>query len=99
MLSIDQAVADRLIFHRISTDEASIQLNTEETDVSNEEENKLIRNIFLKPFHSAGATWEFKTEGGQNALHELAKELNNDGNFVIGSVNISKHLQNVSSRQ
>lgn len=97
MLSIDQAVADRLIFHRVSTDEASVQLNTEESDISNEEENRLIRNIFLKPFQSAGATWEFKTEGAQNTLHQIAKEIHNDGNFVIGSVNISKHLQNVST--
>ena len=53
MLSIDQAVAENLIFHRVSTDEANMQLNTEETDISNGEENSLIRAIFLKPFLSA----------------------------------------------
>lgn len=97
MLSIDQAVADRLIFHRISTDDANIQFSTTEPDISNEEENKLIKNIFLKPFQHAGATWEFRTDGAQNTLHTLAKELYDDGNFVIGSVNIGKHLKNVST--
>lgn len=96
MLSIDQAVADKLIFHRLSTDEANTQLNTEETDISNEEENGLIKNIFLKPFLSAGATWEFK-DTDANPLCTLAKELHADGNFVIGSVNICKHLKSVST--
>jgi hypothetical protein len=96
MLSIDQAVADGLIFHRISTDDANTQLSTEETDISSEEENALIRSIFLKPFLSTGATWEFRTDSSANPLHTIAKELHADGNFVIGSVNICKHLKNVS---
>lgn len=96
MLSIDQAVAENLIFHRVSTDEANMQLNTEETDISNEEENTLIRAIFLKPFLSAGATWEFK-DTESNPLFSLAKELHADGNFVIGSVNIAKHLKATST--
>lgn len=96
MLSIEQAVADKLIFHRLSTDEANTQLNTEETDISNEEENGLIKNIFLKPFLSAGATWQFK-DTDSNPLCALAKELHADGNFVIGSVNICKHLKSVST--
>jgi hypothetical protein len=98
MFSIDQAVADTLIFHRISTDDANAQFSTEEFDLSNEEESDLIKSIFLKPFQSTGATWEFRTEGADsNTLYTLAKELHNDGNFVIGSVNIGKHLKNVSS--
>jgi hypothetical protein len=97
MFSIDQAVADRLIFHRISTDDANAQFSTEEFDISNEEESGLIRNIFLKPFQSTGATWEFRNDGPEsNTLHNLARELHNEGNFVIGSVNIGKHLKNVS---
>lgn len=96
MLSIDQAVAENLIFHRVSTDDANTQLNTEEIDISNEEENVLIKNIFLKPFLSSGATWEFK-DAHANTLNTLAKDLQADGNFVIGSVNICKHLKSVST--
>jgi 37-kD nucleoid-associated bacterial protein len=96
MLSIDQAVADKLIFHRFSTDEANMQLNTEETDISNQEENSLIKNIFLKPFLSAGATWEFR-DANSNSLYALATELQVEGNFVIGSINICKHLKTVST--
>lgn len=96
MFSIDQAVADRLIFHRISTDDANVQYSTEELEFSDEEENIVLRNIFLKPFQSTGATWEFRQEGG-NELYTIAKELEADGNFVIGSVNIGKHLRNVST--
>lgn len=98
MLSIDQAVADSLIFHRVSTDDANTQFSTEETDISSEEENALIKSIFLKPFLSTGATWEFRTDGSRetNLLYTIAEELHNDGNFVIGSVNIGKHLKNVS---
>jgi hypothetical protein len=98
MFSIDQAVADRLIFHRISTDEANSQFSTEEFDLSNEEESDLIKNIFLKPFQSVGATWEFRKDApDSNTLYNIAKDLNNEGNFVIGSVNIGKHLKNVST--
>lgn len=98
MLSIDQAVADKLIFHRISTDEANTQFSTDETDISSDEENALIRTIFLKPFLSVGATWEFRdTHHRSNSLSTIAHELYNDGNFVIGSVNICKHLQQVST--
>jgi 37-kD nucleoid-associated bacterial protein len=98
MLAIDQAVADNLIFHRISTDDANVQLNTEETEISGEEENALIRGIFLKPFLSAGATWEFRNERPPdiNPLYTISKELKQDGNFVIGSVNICKHLKHAS---
>ncbi len=94
MIEFSQAVAEALIFHRISVDDANTQLNTEETDISSEEENALIKSIFLKPFQSVGATWEFRNE--VNPLHSLAKELHTDGNFVIGSVNICKHLKDVS---
>lgn len=98
MFSIDQAVAERLIFHRISTDDANAQFSTEEFEVSEGEENDLIKSFFLKPFQSAGATWEFRHDGpGSNMLYDLAKDLNQEGNFVIGSVNIGKHLRNVST--
>jgi hypothetical protein len=98
MFSIDQAAAERLIFHRISSDDANVQYSTEELDVSNEEESVLIKNIFLKPLQSVGATWEFRKDDlGSNTLNALAKELYDDGNFVIGSVNIGKHLKNVST--
>lgn len=98
MLSIDQAVADGLIFHRVSSDDANTQLSTEETDISSEEENTLIKSIFLKPFLSAGATWEFRNGGSResNPINTIANELHQEGNFVIGSVNICKHLKNVS---
>lgn len=98
MFSIDQAVTERLIFHRISSDDANIQYSTEELDVSNEEEGVHIKNIFLKPLQSVGATWEFRQDGpAANTLQTIAKELSDDGNFVIGSVNIGKHLKNVST--
>lgn len=98
MFSIDQAVADRLIFHRISSDDANAQYSTEEFDISDEEESDLLKNIFLKPFQSTGATWEFRNDGsGSNVLYTLSKDLHNDGNFVISSVNIGKHLQQVST--
>lgn len=98
MFSIDQAVADQLIFHRISSDDANVQFGTAEFDVSNEEESGHIKNAFLKPFQSAGATWEFRKDGaGSNILNGIAKELHKNGNFVIGSVNIGKHLKNVST--
>lgn len=98
MFSIDQAVTDRLIFHRISTDDANAQYSTEEFDISDEEESDLLNNIFLKPFQSTGATWEFRKDGSKsNVLYNLSTELHNDGNFVIGSVNIGKHLQQVST--
>jgi hypothetical protein len=100
MFSIDQAMADRLIFHRISTHEADTRFCTEELDIrnENEEERSLIKNIFLKPFQSVGATWEFRKETSySNTLYTIAKDLNNGGNFVIGSVNIAKHLNNVST--
>lgn len=97
MFSIDQAVAEQLIFHRISIDDANAQFSTEEFEFTNEEENTLVRNIFLKPFLSVGATWEFRQdEAGTNTLHTLVKELQAGGNLVAGSVNIGKHLKKVS---
>ncbi|HET9053895.1 MAG TPA: nucleoid-associated protein, partial [Cyclobacteriaceae bacterium] len=67
-------------------------------DLTPEEESGLVKNIFLKPFQSAGATWEFRKDAaGSNTLHGIVKDLQHDGNLVIGSVNIGKHLKNVST--
>ena len=98
MIEFSQAVTDNVIFHKVSVDDASMQLNKESIEISSEEETDLIRKIFLKPFLTAGASYEFKNDIALdlNTLYTLSKEILNDGNFIIGSINICKHLKNVS---
>ncbi len=97
MIDFSQAVADNLIFHKVSVDDASVQFNKETIEINSDEEGEVIRKVFLKPFLSASAPYEFKNDSGEpNTLEALVKEILNDGNFVIGSINICKHLKAAS---
>jgi 37-kD nucleoid-associated bacterial protein len=98
MIEFSQAVADNLIFHKVSVDDANMQFNKEPIEINSDEEIDLIRKVFLKPFLAASAPYEFKKDSPaeSNTLRALAKEILNEGNFVIGSINICKHLKDVS---
>jgi hypothetical protein len=98
MIEIEQAIATQLIFHKVSIDDANAQINNSLIDIENEEELQVIKKIFLKPFLSSITPYEFKNDIdiNLNTLYTLSKEILNGGNFVIGSINICKHLKAVS---
>lgn len=98
MIDIEQAVPSHLIFHKISVDDADTHIHNTEIELEDEEELKIIKKVFLKPFLTQLNTYEFKNEIdlNLNTLYSLSKEIFNDGNFIIGSVNIAKHLKAVS---
>ncbi len=98
MIELEQAVAEQLIFHKVSIDDANTQINNDLINIENEEEADLIRKIFLKPFLSVSASYEFRNDIALslNTLYTVSKEIYNGGNFIIGSINIGKHLKAVS---
>ena len=98
MVEVKEAMIDKLIFHKISSDDNLSVINDKLYEYENEEEETILKNIFLKPFLSQSSTYEFKhdIDLDLNPLFQLSKDIYNGENFVDKSKNIFTHLKTVS---
>ncbi len=98
MIDFDETIINNIIFHRIGMDQSLSFLNDVEYKLDDETEEDLLKKIFLKPFSASLSTYEFKHDIDieLNVLFKVARDIQNDIDFVENSKNIHQHLKNVS---
>ncbi len=98
MIDLKDAVVRKLIFHRISNEDNGNYLSNDLFEFKDEEEDLVLKKIFLKPFVVNTTTYEFKHDIDLelNPLYKLSKTIYEDGNFVEVSKNMHQHLKSVS---
>lgn len=94
MIQIEGTIIRSLILHRISSEESKTIISKELFDYSNEDEENLLKKVFLKPFISHSQTFEFGHEINldYNVLFNLTKHIYAGNDFVEQSGNIAQHL-------
>lgn len=97
MIEFNETSVSNIVFHRIENDEGKSFLSESEYSF-NEEEEDVLKNIFLKPFVSSLSTFEFDhpVDVDLNPLFKLSKDIYGDENFYDLSIDIYKHLKSVS---
>lgn len=97
MIEFEGADISELIFQRVLEDDPNPELKLRRTDFSQEEED-LLKSIFLKPFTTTINTYQFKhdVDINLNVLFSLSKEIQERG--AIGDIHsgIITHLRNNS---
>lgn len=98
MIEINEATISKLVLHRISTEEKNSFLSDEVFEISNKEEEDILKRIFLKSFQTSNITYEFihEVDIELNTLLKLSKNIYENGNFISKSNNIYQHLKSVS---
>jgi hypothetical protein len=98
MIQIDDTIIRKLIYHRLALEIDNSVLSETLYDFSNDEEEVVLKKIFLKPFLSCAATYEFKHEVDieLNPLFKLSQAIFEGGDFILQSKNICQHLKSVS---
>lgn len=98
MIQIDETVIRKLILHKVCIDGEKSILSNSIIENDNDEENEVLKKIFLKPFLAATTTYEFNHDIDLelNPLYKLATAIYNDENFVAKSKSICQYLKSVS---
>ncbi|NDV83148.1 nucleoid-associated protein [Bacteroides sp. 51] len=98
MIELNDAIVRKLIFHRISNDDNNNYISNELFEFGDEEEDLVLKRIFLKPFVSNTTTYTFKHDIDieLNPLYKLSKTIYEDEDFIETSKNIHQHLKSVS---
>jgi hypothetical protein len=98
MIEIEETIIDKLIFHKISSNDNLSVINDKLYEYDNGEEETVLKNIFLKPFLSQSSTYEFKhdIDLDLNPLFQLSKDIYNGEDFIEKSKDIFTHLKTVS---
>jgi hypothetical protein len=97
MINIEHAVVDKIIYHKVGIEDTNFQLNDELFVCTDEEEN-VLKTIFLKPFSNSYNAFEFKhaIDLNLNPLFTFAKAVLENNNFINDSKDICQHLKTVS---
>lgn len=98
MIDSSLVTIGKLIYHRISSENYKCLVNEVLYDYNGEEEEAVLKHIFLKPFATGMISLEFRHDINLNLnpLYTIAKSIREGEDFVTGSQNIYKHLQSVS---
>jgi hypothetical protein len=98
MIQIEDTIIRKLIYHKLSLENNNSVLSETLYDFSNDEEEAVLKKIFLKPFLSCTTTYEFKHEIDLdlNPLFKLSQSIFEGSDFVDQSKNICQHLKTVS---
>lgn len=98
MIEFQDALLHELIFHRISTDSEKCIISNKLYHPANPDEEKILKDIFLKAFTSATITYQFHhdVDIALNTLLKLAEDIHAGDNFILKSINIHQHLKSVS---
>lgn len=98
MIEIQDALIDKVSFHRFSIDESRSIVNDNDFQYNNEEDQHILKQIFLKPFVASTLTNEFHHEIdiNLNPLFQLASKIFEGDDFAKKSQEIYTHLKTVS---
>jgi hypothetical protein len=97
MIQIEDTILRKLIYYRVKLD-ADSELSESLYDFSNDEEEVVLKKIFLKPFLSNTTTYEFEHEINieLNPLFKLSQSVFEGRDFIVQSKHICQHLKTVS---
>src|SRR5665647_1709532 len=98
MIQIEDTIIRKLIYHRLTQDNNNSVLSETLYDFSNDEEEVVLKKIFLKPFLANTTTYEFMHEIDieLNPLFKLSESVFDGNDFITQSKNICQHLRTVS---
>lgn len=98
MILIENTIIRKLIYHRISIDNDSYVLSDTLYDFSNDEEEEVLKRIFLKPFLQNTTSYQFMHEIDMelNPLYKLSESISEGSDFIDQSKKICQHLKTVS---
>ncbi len=98
MIQTEDTIIRKLIYHRLATGENNSVLSDNLYDFSNDEEEVVLKKIFLKPFLSNTTTYEFMHDIDieLNPLYKLSCAILEGSDFISESKNICQHLKTVS---
>jgi len=99
MIEIKEAVITNITVHRIGIQTDSSFINDKEVMFNFEEDEDVITKTFLKPFTSCHATYEFRHDEDVelNPIFKIAKEINEEADFVLKTKEIHQYLKDVST--
>ena len=100
MIETKEAVITNITVHRIGIQTDSSFINDKEVMFNFEEDEDVITKTFLKPFTSCHATYEFRHDEDVelNPIFKIAKEINEEADFVLKTKEIHQYLASVSFR-
>jgi hypothetical protein len=98
MIQIEDTIIRNLIYHRVNPDKENSLLSETLYDFTDDDEEVVLKKIFLKPFLSNTTTYEFKHEIDLelNPLYKLSHSIHEGNDFIAQSKNICQHLKTVS---
>lgn len=98
MIQIEDTIIRKLIYHRLNLDNNNSVLSDTLYDFSDEEEEVVLKKIFLKPFLSSTSTFEFMHDIDieLNPLFKLSQSIFEGNDFISQTKNICQHLKTVS---
>lgn len=98
MIQIEETVFRKLILHRVSNEDSKVVINDSLFDYEDEDEEAVLKKIFLKPFVTNFQTFEFNHEIGleYNVLFNLVRNVYEGSDFVEQSQNIAQHILSTS---
>jgi hypothetical protein len=98
MIQIEDTIIRKLIYHRLSLENNNSLLSETLYDFSNDDEEPVLKKIFLKPFLANTSTYEFTHEINMelNPLFKLSQAILEGSDFISQSKNICQHLKTVS---
>lgn len=98
MVDLKETIIKNVIFHRYCCDDTKCIVNDSSYEYKNEEEEEVLKKIFLKPFQSNISTYEFAhaIDLNLNPLYKISQSIYNGDDFVEKSKKIFQHLKSVS---
>jgi len=99
MIQFEDAILRKIVHHKISSSENASIISDSLFDISNEDEENILKRILLKPFSNIVNTEEFYHEVDLkfNVLYNIAKNIYSEEDFLTNTKNIAKHLISVSN--
>lgn len=94
MIAFEEASIQGLVLHHVSEDESRRVISDHLFIFGSDDEDAVMKRVFLKPFSTHAYTFEFAHEVSleYNVLFNLVKQINEDADFVSRSADIANHL-------
>lgn len=98
MIVFEDTCIRELAHHKVSSEEGTSIISDRVFEHSNDDEEKILKKLLLKPFANHAATFEFHHEVDldYNVLFNLARNIRSGEDFSANSKAIAQHLLSVS---
>lgn len=98
MIDVKEVIVKNVIFHRYCNDNAKCVTSDSAYEYKNEEEEDVLKKIFLKPFQSSIVAQEFvhSINLNLNPLYKISQDIYNGENFIEKTKDIFQHLKTTS---